>query len=79
MKTKLTLTVDRNTVQKAKIYVSKTSESLSSLIEKFLESLAGKNRKRSAVDESRGLLRAKYGSLSDKEIRKEYYQQRHGL
>ena len=79
MKTKLTLTVDQNTIQKAKGYVSKTSESLSSLVEKFLENLAGKNWKRSAVDDSRGLLKGKHGASNDKEIRKEYYRRKHGV
>ncbi len=79
MKTKLTLTIDQHTVQKAKVYVAKSSESLSSVIENFLRSLAGKNMRQSSVDASRGLLKGKYRSLSDKEIREEHYQQKHGI
>ncbi len=79
MKTKLTLTIDQHTVQKAKVYVAKSSVSLSSVIENFLKNLPGKNLKQSSVDASRGLLKAKYRSLSDKEIREEHYQQKHGV
>ena len=79
MKTKLTLTVDQHTVQKAKDYVGKTSESLSSVIEKFLKTLAGKKPKGSVVDSSKGILKEKFTVLSDKEIRQEHYKQKHGV
>ena len=79
MKEKLTLTFHRDTIQKAKIYVSKTSGSLSGLIEDFLEKLVGKNTKYSAVDASRGLLKGKLGSLSDNVIRRDYHRQNHGV
>jgi hypothetical protein len=79
MKTKLTLTVDQHTVEKAKEYVSKTSESLSSAVENFLKDLAGKKSKTSVVDTSRGLLKGKFTALSEKDIRKEYYKEKHGV
>ena len=79
MKTKLTLTVDQSTVQKAKDHVSKTSESLSSVIENFLKSLAEKKTRKSVVDSSRGILKEKFGAMTDKGIRKEYYKEKHGL
>ena len=79
MKTKLTLTVDRDTIQKAKAYASKSSYSLSALIEIFLKSLAKKNTKFSAVDASKGLLKGKSSSMTDKDIRKEYYRNKHGV
>ncbi|MBI1766838.1 MAG: hypothetical protein HYR67_00510 [Bacteroidetes bacterium] len=79
MKTKLTLTIEEEIVQKAKNHVEKTSESLSFVIEKFLKSLIGKNRKYSAVNASRGLLKKKFSSMSNRDIRKEYYQQKHGV
>ncbi len=79
MKTKLTLTVDRDTIQKAKAYAGKSSNSLSALIENFLKSLARKNAKLSAVDASKGLLKGKFSSMIDKEIRKEYYRNKHGV
>ena len=79
MKTKLTLTVNRTTVQKAKNYLEKSSKSLSSVIENFLESLASRKTGRSAVDASRGLLKRNHASMRDKEIRRQYYRERHGV
>jgi hypothetical protein len=79
MKTKLTLTVDEHTVKKAKNYVEKTSESLSSVVEDFLESLYTKKTKHSVVDASKGLLKKKFSSTSYKDIRKEYYKEKHGV
>ncbi len=79
MKTKLTLTIDQQTVKKAKEHVGKTSESLSSVIENFLRGLPGKKSKQSVVDASRGLLKRKFGKLTDKDIYKEYYREKHGL
>jgi hypothetical protein len=79
MKTKLTLTVDENTVQRAKDYVGKTSESLSSVIENFLKGLAGKKSKHSVVDASRGLLKGRLTSLDDKEIRNHHYKDKYGV
>lgn len=39
MTTKLTLTVEKNVIEKAKFYARKTDRSLSELVEKYLESL----------------------------------------
>jgi Family of unknown function (DUF6364) len=79
MKTKLTLTVNEQTVKKAKNYVEKTSESLSSVVEEFLESLYAKKSKHSVVEASKGILKKKSSSLSYKDIRKEYYKEKHGV
>lgn len=79
MKTKLTLTVDEHTIQKAKEHVGKTSESLSSVIEKFLKNLAAKKSRHSVVDASRGILKRKFATSSDKDIHKEYYKEKHGV
>jgi hypothetical protein len=79
MKTKLTLTVDRHTVQKAKKHVGKTSESLSSVIENFLKRLTGKKSTHNIVDASRGLLKGNFARLSNKEIYKEHYKEKHGV
>lgn len=79
MKTKLTLTVNEHTVKKAKNYVENTSESLSSVVEEFLESLYTKKTKPSVVNASKGLLKKKYSSKSYKDVRKEYYKEKHGV
>lgn len=79
MKTKLTLTVNEHTVKKAKNYVEKTSESLSSVVEEFLESLHSKKTSYSVVDSSRGILKKKFSSMNSKEIRAAYYKEKHGV
>lgn len=43
MKTKLTLTVEKNIIEKAKIYASSNGRSLSKLIESYLESIVQEN------------------------------------
>lgn len=79
MKTKLTLTIDRETIRKAKVHAGKSSSSLSGLIEGFLKSLGKKDAKHSVVDASRGILKGKFSGMTDKEIRKEYYRGKHGI
>jgi formiminotetrahydrofolate cyclodeaminase len=41
MTTKLTLTVEKAVIERAKVYAKRTGRSLSDLIEKYLESLTG--------------------------------------
>jgi hypothetical protein len=43
MTTKLTLTIEKNTIEKAKLYAKKTGRSLSELIENYLEALTAVN------------------------------------
>jgi hypothetical protein len=45
MTTKLTLTVEKSVIEKAKIYAKKTGRSLSDLIEKYLESITNEENK----------------------------------
>jgi len=44
MTTKLTLTVEKNIIEKAKIYARNTGRSLSDLIESYLESVIQENK-----------------------------------
>ena len=44
MTTKLTLTVEKTTIEKAKIYAKQTGRSLSELIESYLETIIQANR-----------------------------------
>lgn len=44
MTTKLTLTVEKNVIEKAKFYARQTGRSLSELIESYLESLTAETR-----------------------------------
>ena len=45
MTTKLTLTVDKETIEKAKKYAKEHDRSLSSIVENYLKSLSSKERK----------------------------------
>ena len=49
MTTKLTLTVEKTIIEKAKSYARKTGRSLSELIETYLESLVRENRDQKKV------------------------------
>ncbi|MBS1500469.1 MAG: hypothetical protein JST32_00305 [Bacteroidetes bacterium] len=44
MTTKLTLTVEENTIKKAKLYAKNTGRSLSELVENYLEALTDENQ-----------------------------------
>ena len=77
MKTKLSLKVDRDTLQRAKDYADKKSESLSSMVEGFLKDLANKKFNHSAVDASKGLLKKKFVSLNN--IRAHHYKDKFGV
>lgn len=51
MKTKLTLSIDKEVVEKAKIYTGKMNRSLSDIVENFLKTLAGEVNPSSGVTE----------------------------
>jgi post-segregation antitoxin (ccd killing protein) len=54
MKTKLTITIDRDLVPRAKRYARARGVSLSSLIEETLETMTGREESDSFVDRWRG-------------------------
>lgn len=72
MKTKLTVTIDRDLVPKAKRYARRRGVSLSSLIETALEEMTRPEDARSFVDEWRGSMALadrtddRYRALADK-------------
>lgn len=49
MKTKITLTIEENTIKKAKSYAKHTSRSFSELVENYLEILIEKNYDRTGL------------------------------
>jgi hypothetical protein len=49
MTTKLTLTIEESTIQKAKLYAKHTGRSLSGLIENYLETLTAENNDRNQL------------------------------
>lgn len=49
MTTKLTLTVEKKTIEKAKVYAKNTGRSLSEIIETYLESIISENKETSGI------------------------------
>jgi hypothetical protein len=78
MMTKLTLSMESSVIQKAKAYAGKTGQSLSNLIENYLESLVeDRNNREAGPSQLPPKLRRLYGAASipasldhKKEIRK---------
>lgn len=80
MTTKLTLTVEKDTIDKAKLYAKNTGRSLSDLIEKYLENLT---LEKSQVDTLSPKLKKIIGRVKlpkdfdEKEELKKYFEQKH--
>ena len=58
MSTKLTLTVDKSTIEKAKSYAKKTGRSLSELIEAYLELITQDNNEQKISPKLKGIVGA---------------------
>jgi macrodomain Ter protein organizer (MatP/YcbG family) len=80
MTTKLTLTVEKNVIEKAKIYARNTGRSLSELIENYLESIIQENKPK---DKMSSKLKSLVGSVKlpknfdEKKELDEYYRKKH--
>ncbi|HMN32182.1 MAG TPA: DUF6364 family protein [Chitinophagaceae bacterium] len=80
MTTKLTLTVEKNVIEKAKIYARNTGRSLSELIESYLESIIQENNPK---DKMSPKLKSLVGSVKlpknfdQKKELEEYYRKKH--
>lgn len=79
MKTKLTLTVDDQVIRKAKTHLEKSSDSLSSVVERFLTELSEKGKRPSVVETTHGIAKRKIGRMTSKQIREEYHREKHGI
>lgn len=80
MTTKLTLTVEKNVIVKAKSYAKKTGRSLSEIIEKYLESITDEENNDKELSP---ILKKIVGAVKlpknfdeEKELR-EYYEKKH--
>ena len=69
MKTKLTLSIDKDTTEKAKRYAKKRGKSLSKLIESYLRGLDA-DRKPSIVDGMVGIVKLKKGETVESIIKR---------
>ena len=80
MTTKLTLTVEKNVIEKAKIYARNTGRSLSELIESYLESIIQENKPKGKMSPK---LKSLVGSVKlpknfdEKKELDEYYRKKH--
>jgi len=80
MTTKLTLTVEKNVIEKAKIYARNTGRSLSELIEAYLESIIQENK---SGDKMSSKLKSLVGSVKlpknfdEKKELEIYYKKKH--
>ena len=72
MTTKLTLSLNKQTIEKAKDYAKSQNLSLSGLIENYLNSLTKKNEKTAKVSPLVERLTGVIPSKTDTDIKKEY-------
>lgn len=71
MQTKLTLTVDEEVIQNAKVYAKKQKRSLSNIVEEYLKSLSNTKSKNKKAKYSKIVMELK-GSVQDPDKNKSY-------
>ena len=81
MTTKLTLSIEKETIDRAKLLSSKRGKSISKMVEEYLDSITEKETKKpSAVKKLSGILKDKTPHSKDwKEIKADYLKQKHGV
>jgi len=80
MTTKLTLTVEKSVIEKAKAYAKKTGRSLSELVENYLESVTQHDQEESLSPRLKkivGAVKLPPDFDEEKEL-SEYYKKKHG-
>ncbi len=79
MTTKLTLSIEHKTIERAKILSEKRGKSISKIVEEYLNSITGIN-KPSAVDKLSGALNRKVPANTEwKEIKENYLKKKYGV
>lgn len=81
MATKLTLSINEKTVERAKRISLKSGKSISSMVEEFLNSITeNEDNKESSVKRMSGVLQNKIPVTLDwKKVKREYLNKKHGL
>lgn len=81
MTTKLTLSIEQKTIERAKIFSAKSGKSISKLVEEFLNSITEQpENKVSAVDKLSGALKDKVPSdMNWKEIKADHLKKKYGF
>jgi hypothetical protein len=80
MATKLTLNVDENIIEKAKVYASETGRSLSGLVENYLKNLVEEHHPDNTQKEKITKLAGKIQIPTDfkeEKILREYFEEKH--
>ena len=81
MTTKLTLSIEEHTIEKAKILSLKRGKSISKMVQEYLDSITDKDEnKASAVDKLSGVLKNKVpANIEWKKTKTDYLKKKHGL
>lgn len=81
MTTKLTLSIEENTIEKAKLLSLRRGKSISKIVEEYLNSITDKEEnKESAVQKLSGTLKNKIpADIEWKKTKTDYLKKRHGL
>lgn len=81
MTTKLTLSIEQQTVERAKLLSAKSGKSLSKIVEEYLDSITTKaTAKRSAVEQLEGILKQEHtDGKTWKEIKASYIKHKYGI
>lgn len=80
MTVKLTLSIDEDTIQRAKVFSAKTGKSISKMVEEYLDTLGGVDKNTSSVKKISGLLKDKVPADANwKDIKEAYLKEKYGL
>lgn len=82
MKTRLNLTIEKDLLEKVKLYADRRNESVSQLVEVYFETIVKKPRKKSVIDLIEELPKPKDKYPPDFDFVKEYYKasaKKHGF
>ncbi len=80
MTVKLTLSIDKQTIERAKVLSSKRGKSISKIVEEYLDSIAPSDEKKeSVVDQLAGVLKNKVPANVDwKDIKADHLKKKYG-
>lgn len=81
MTTKLTLSIEKKTIERAKILSSRRGKSISKMVEEYLDSITAKDQdKKSAVDTISGSLKGKApAKTSWKDVKTSHLRNKYGV
>ena len=80
MTAKLTLSIDKETIERAKVLSSRRGKSISKMVEEYLDSIAkAEEMKGSAVEQLAGILKSKVPASADwKDVKANHLKKKYG-